>query len=526
MKNEGTRRKNVLPLNILIAIFIVTSSLETYAAITDTWWYAIYSRAAGAASSPEEALSRSCTRIHGIFTGETCDIEYLESGSATGGCVTFDGRCSKRPSEFTPPKEVSIRKMKCTSGYFKNDIRACITPQSSEPNRGVPMCPSPLQGNPVHAATGNKIQEEMDYTSHAPFPLTLKRTYNSADINGQHLVFGNGWRDRYSSKIVFSSTSSLYIYHEDGSMHYWYLSNGEYSSATEPKSSLKAISDGWIYTSPSNISKKYNSNGYLTEVTNANGLSHSVTYNMQDKVDMVTSGFGHSLSFNYDYLLRVTSVVTPDGQTYGYEYDDKGNLVTVIYPDSTSDQSDNPRKQYHYEDVNFPSALTGITNENGVRHATWTYDQSGRVTDVSHASNTDSFNFTYNSDGTTTIIDPFSNQRTLTYTSPSGVIRVTSSDGESCANCGLQDAYYLYDTNGLLVEKADKEGNISKYSYNSDGMPEDHTQGFGTPFARTISTEWHPDFRKPVRITEPDRITEFTYDSAGRLLSKTERALP
>ncbi len=45
-----------------------------------------------------------------------------------------------------------------------------------------------------------------------------------------------------------------------------------------------------------------------------------------------------------------------------------------------------------------------------------------------------------------------------------------------------------------------------------------HTEASGTLEARTITTEWHLDYRLPVRTAEPDRITEYTYDEQGRKL--------
>ncbi len=41
-----------------------------------------------------------------------------------------------------------------------------------------------------------------------------------------------------------------------------------------------------------------------------------------------------------------------------------------------------------------------------------------------------------------------------------------------------------------------------------------------------VTTEWHPDFRLPTKITEPDRVTVIIYDPVnGRELSRTEYAV-
>ena len=40
------------------------------------------------------------------------------------------------------------------------------------------------------------------------------------------------------------------------------------------------------------------------------------------------------------------------------------------------------------------------------------------------------------------------------------------------------------------------------------------------PEAQTSSTEWHPSFRLPVRITEAGRTTAYSYDNLGNKLSE------
>ena len=63
---------------------------------------------------------------------------------------------------------------------------------------------------------------------------------------------------------------------------------------------------------------------------------------------------------------------------YKYSYDSYHRLVRVEYPDGTT-------RQYHYENADFYYALTGITDENGVRYATFAYDSQGRAISTEHA---------------------------------------------------------------------------------------------------------------------------------------------
>jgi len=50
------------------------------------------------------------------------------------------------------------------------------------------------------------------------------------------------------------------------------------------------------------------------------------------------------------------------------------------------------------------------------------------------------------------------------------------------------------------------------------------TEASDTGLARTISTAWLTTFHLPTTITEPGRVTSFSYDTKGNLLKKTVAA--
>ena len=51
----------------------------------------------------------------------------------------------------------------------------------------------------------------------------------------------------------------------------------------------------------------------------------------------------------------------------------------MVYPDADADPLNNPKRIYHYEDTNFPNHLTGITDANGERYATFAYGVDGKA---------------------------------------------------------------------------------------------------------------------------------------------------
>jgi YD repeat-containing protein len=83
----------------------------------------------------------------------------------------------------------------------------------------------------------------------------------------------------------------------------------------------------------------------------------------------------------------------------------------------------------------------------------------------------------------------------------------------------LNSIYLTCYSNGQLTSKTDNKGNRTTYIYNSRGLETSRTEAAGTPQARTITTDWHPTLFLPVTVTEPTRITTYTYDACSGLLN-------
>jgi YD repeat-containing protein len=60
---------------------------------------------------------------------------------------------------------------------------------------------------------------------------------------------------------------------------------------------------------------------------------------------------------------------------------------------------------------------------------------------------------------------------------------------------------------------------VTEYQYDDQNREISRTEAAGAPEARTVTTEYHYKLNQPVKIIEPDLITEMTYDAAGHLLS-------
>src|SRR5690554_1360902 len=90
---------------------------------------------------------------------------------------------------------------------------------------------------------------------------------------------------------------------------------------------------------------------------------------------------------------------------------------------------------------------------------------------------------------------------------------------------GQQASSISHDANGNVVSRSDFKGVTTTYQYDlTRNLETSCTEAVGTPEERTITTEWHPSFRLPTRITEPGRTITFTYDANGNRLTKTVTA--
>src|SRR5690606_22159666 len=126
-------------------------------------------------------------------------------------------------------------------------------------------------------------------------------------------------------------------------------------------------------------------------------------------------------------------------------------------------------------------------------------------------------------------------ERTYQFSLILGAYRNTGITGPPCPSCG--PAATSYDTNGHVASRTDWNGNRTNYTHSARGLETVRVEGLtsagaATSVTRTITTEWHADYRLPLRIAEPLRRTTFTYGAPadtnpgnrGSVLTKTVQA--
>jgi YD repeat-containing protein len=395
--------------------------------------------------------------------------------------------------------------------------------------------------NPCDAATGNKYQAETDYVS-ADGQLRLIRYYNSFTMGGFRR-FGPNWTDYYARSLNIL-VDSVRAERPSGRQIRFLRDGLNYSLYDVGGEKLEAIRDvtgtvlGWrLRDDEADAFEEYDAGGRLIFLRNRAGLTQQLVYSDASTppeiapapglLIQVIDAFGRSLSFTYDSLSRVASATDPAGQVYGYTYNTFGNVASISAPDGSV-------RSYLYEKPDIQTHLTGISDENGVRFATWTYDDSGRVVATEHAGGAERATLTFNGDATTTVREFVSD---TSHADRVYHFQITKSLALSNALTGDPGPAQIpastsFDSNGYMASSVDWNGNRTDYVHDAAGLEIQRTEGLTTgggttPQTRTFTTEWHPTFRLRTRAAEPLRITTYVYngDEGVQCGSKRDGAL-
>ncbi len=393
----------------------------------------------------------------------------------------------------------------------------------------------PLAGNPINPGTGNKYQAEADYSGSGAYPLAFTRTYNSG--TGARTTLGPGWQHSYERFISVLSSGGVEAMRPDGKAFTFTLVGGAYKAA-ETNDTLQALVGGWKYVTTDEETELYDATGKLLSITDRTGRSQLLAYDGSGRLASVTDTFGRALAFSYDAQNRISGMTDPAGGLYQYSYDAAGNLIGVTYPDGSS-------KTYHYEDSRFPHALTGISDENGSRYATYAYDDQGRAVMSQHAGGAGRVDLAYNADASTTVTDALGTARTYGFETILGMVKNAGVSQPGGAGCNAASSAVTHDAQGNVTTRDDFNGHRTRHWHDlTRNFETTRVEGLAVvngseqilPETRTFTTDWHAGFRLPVlekRYTGGAdangtpagtliKTTAYTYDAQGNLVALSE----
>ena len=396
--------------------------------------------------------------------------------------------------------------LNCSEGQRPNAwYSSCVEESTKGVDEGSLVCSSPstLAGNPINFTYGNKIQNETDLESKT---MKVSRFYNSAD---------GLWRHNFSTHLFFSDRSVVMVL-SDGKEHSFSPGSEDYTSGTD-LGILKKDGDSWRYTGPDQKVLSFSLQGDLTEIDNPGGVVYKLNYTKKGagREVVIRNSYGELIVL-LETSTRQLKSVQGAARNLVFVYNDSQRLIERRY---TVDGIVSVR-QYHYENNYNPDLLTGITDERGVRFATWAYDIAGRAISSQHASSAGVVKITYRGDQYRVVTNELGKETAYRYELISGINRLVEIKGEPTPDCPASNSSYTYNERGQVLTKTDAKGLITTYDYNGRGLETSRTEASGTTLARTVTTEWDPERFLPTRVTEPDRITTFSYDVQGRELSR------
>ncbi|MHB8217058.1 MAG: DUF6531 domain-containing protein [Candidatus Sulfotelmatobacter sp.] len=267
----------------------------------------------------------------------------------------------------------------------------------------VPGCPNCNNGGaPINFANGNTEISQTDVR----IPglgggLTLVRTWNSvwpAAGSGSIVgLFGPGWRSNFEESVYAGSDQYLKYSRGDGGVWSfgWTGQTNDTNSfavagpANQSATLIQTIGN-WTLTFPNGEQRVYDgTSGNLLSITDRNGNTTQLTYDVSYRLTTVTDPASRHLYFSYasptSYL--VTGVSSDVGVSLSYSYDGQGRLIQYTKPDNT-------KVSFQYNDPN-PTLITAVLDSNGKVLESHTYDNHARGLTSSRAGGVEAITVAY-----------------------------------------------------------------------------------------------------------------------------------
>lgn len=451
--------------------------------------------------------------------------------------------------------------LECAAGYIprwpgictKNEEKAliiCCDP--SDPGYAI--------GNPVVIATGDKVQVESDPIGPLQDPLRILRTYRTFGEPGGSL--GSGWSFSFDRVLTTEPHNSgqppVYVYGVGDQGSYFKFGfdyvNLVYQPYTPNSGTLKpvnALYEEWIYTNPAGRMdhfKMLNGSYKVVSSHTKEGFGQYFAYDVNNRLQTITDSFGRVLQvvWRNDYV--IDSITGPDVSVH-YEYElasiptgalivGTERLVRVLVKDAAGALLTS--KEYHYEDSRYRFLMTGITDENANRYATYSYNDSGKAVLSEHAGGAARHTFSYVGETSRAVADPLGTIRTYSLATLNGYGRITSIVQPGGAGYGVGSRSFTYDGQKNPSTISDFNGNKTCYAFDPvRSLETGRIEGVDaaavcpsigatslTGSQRKILTQWHPDARVEVKVSGPKRRTSYIYNGQADANGQTLTCAP
>lgn len=439
----------------------------------------------------------------------------------------------------------------------------------------------------LNPANGNHYRSETVIPAAAD-GLGLTFAYNSLlGSSGTVQPFGQKWRSSYHRRLSVSPSDAtkVVVARPDGKSYILTGSGGTWTADADVVDTLTELKDtggtriGWRYLKKSSlVTEDYDAAGLLLKLTRADtrtlsfaysdgaggilygttpspsgyqapactGIAGATAPSVSGRLLCVVDTFGRQLNFAYDSAGRVTQATDPAGNPLQFAHDTTNNNLTgITFADNTSvgytyneSQHINNGGGCTEAPNGLPNALTGYTDEAGIRQGTFKYDCQGRGTYSEAALGTSPEQLNFDT-ASTTVIDAYNTGYVHNYTEVLGVMKPTGVSQPGGAGCLAAASSVAYDANGNATAISDFNGHKTCRAFDlATNLLQKQVEGLldtddcaaalasppTTGTVRTTNYQWDSATRKPVAIAGPQLITTYTYNTAGRPLTRTLQA--
>jgi len=328
------------------------------------------------------------------------------------------------------------------------------------------------EGDPVNTASGNFVTRTLDLRlpGIGNTEIRVERTYNAQAVPPQGdfaLIgmdpgpFGPGWSWPFDFRLEFMENDLLRgikVHYPDGHTARFRREEGGAFTPLTPGNTdrLQAVPGGYVLQQKDLTRYRFDPEGRLVEVQDANGNTQTLTYNGAGRLVRVENSAGRWIEIAYTPEGRIAEIRAPEGVRLRYAYTD--GLLTA-FTDARGQTW-----QYAYDAA---GRLTEIRAPKGHPALRMRYDDQGRVIELIEGA-TARRTFAYDNPAhLRRVADAYGRVTVHQYDARYRLIRLTDPLGET--------EEYGYDDQDRRVSFQDKEGRRWRYVYDDRGQP--HPRG-------------------------------------------------
>ncbi|AZS51518.1 hypothetical protein DM558_12390 [Entomomonas moraniae] len=513
MQNNLSKKvKNTMKLKHYILPFTLAVCANT-ALSEDYGWYHHPLSLVGPFSSPEELCASEGA---GILDMDPVGL-ISWNGTSAGRCDTPGGLGFFRLGDSCPTGKVyDYKQMSCEPPEPNSKKENC--PDSGKdpdgqcyPQNDPKSCPD-IAGNPVFIATGQKVEIVTDITL-PNSALNFTRNYWSSRLDTD--TTGLAWQHNWQMHIKeLQSRGRIKLYRDNGRGIIFTPRNGRWESDSKDTEVITKLTNnqGWKVQTATGEIELYNHLGQLISYEKPGVPTVTLIYNANQQLISLKDTKGRSLALTYNAKNLITNVTASNGSTIIYSYDTQNRLISFT--------KEGNKQTYHYENTKHPQLLTGITDERGIRYATWTYNDNGQAISSEHAGGAEKYTFEYLPNNQTRVTNPLGKSALYTFQDIRLEKKIKKIEGQAINSCTATSQSFNYNAKGLVVSENTKNNATIYYEYNDRGL-QTKRKFDGSVLRYESTTKWHNTLPLPIEINNNGQRQSFQYDSNGRLVEYT-----